>query len=119
MPDNTARRIDRLLTELASIIDQIGFEAAQDAISAWEGEVADDGDLPEWHAVFGAGMRHALDVAWDADDCADTCLIRLDWSDAGHSMTFRFDAAHGAGDTLGPVITSAVAKAIMGDFDHG
>ena len=112
MPD-AATRIARLLDELTSVTAQIGFEAARDAVSQWENTQGDD-EQPGWHEVLAGGLNHALTVAEDADACADTCHIRIDWSDAGRALTFRFDAGKGAGLDFGATITTAVVKAIRG-----
>lgn len=113
MPDHTTDRLSRLLDELASITDQIGFEAARDAISAWGDAQADD-DQPDWYDVLASGLRHALTVAEDANTDAGMCHIRIDWPVARRAVAVRFDADHGAGPDLGATITAAVAKAIAG-----
>jgi len=106
-------RLSRLLDELASITDQIGFEAARDAVSLWENTQSDAGQ-PDWLDALGAGLRHALTVAEDADRCADMCHIRIDWPTASRALSWRFDAEQGAGQDFGATITAAVAKAIEG-----
>ena len=106
-------RLSRLLDELASITDQIGFEAARDAVSLWENTQSDAGQ-PDWLDALGAGLRHALTVAEDADRCADMCHIRIDWPAASRALSWRFDAGQGAGPDFGATITAAVARAIEG-----
>lgn len=108
-----ARRIRRLLTELSTAIDRIGFDAGRDAITAWEDGCDESDDPPAAFAVLAAGLRHTLDIAEDHDSGADTCHIRIDWPNSGRALSFRF-GAHGAGETLSPIITTAVANAIRG-----
>lgn len=110
MPDQTDR-ISRLLDELASITDQIGFEATIDAVSLWEYAQSDAGQ-PDWRDTLGAGLRHALTMAEDAEAGADMCHIRIDWHVAGRALSWRFDAGQGAGPDFGATITAAVAHAI-------
>ena len=106
-------RLSRLLDELASITDQIGFEAVCDAVGLWENAQADAGE-PDWREVLGAGLRHALEVARDADTGAAMCHIRIDWPAAARALSWRFDAVQGAGPDFGATIPAAVARAIEG-----
>jgi len=52
---DTDARLSRLLDELASITDQIGFEAVCDAVGLWENAQA-DADESDWREVLGAGQ---------------------------------------------------------------
>jgi len=113
MPDPT-KSLHNILDLFTRAVATYGFEAVSDAVSAWENARADDDDQPDWHEVLASGIRHALEVAKAADDCADTCHIRIEWSDTRRALSFGFDAT-GAGPTLTPIIERAVRKAARGE----
>jgi hypothetical protein len=119
---------DRVYQTTATVMDQLlalakaySAEEIGDAITAWTDSAANDGDqdAPGWLDLLGSELRAALDVVADADACDDTCFIRIIWSDKSRAITFRFDAAQGAGPRLGAAIASAVASAAHGDAKGG
>ena len=81
--ESATTRMACIMAELVGIIDEIGFAAARESISIRETDAEDYTGQPDWRGVFGAGIRHAIDVAEDADDCDDTCHICIAWPHDG------------------------------------
>lgn len=108
---NPYKTVHRAMHTLVRAIDQIGFEAAREAVMFWEDIVFVESQDRPWLANLASGVQHALAVAEDARDQANTCTIRIAWSAEDRHMQFRFPVGD-AGEVLGAVILNAVQKAI-------
>jgi hypothetical protein len=121
MSDRLYRRVAETMDQLMSLARTHPCEDIADAVMAWSDDVANDldQDTPSWYDLLASEVRAAFEIVADADLCQDTCFIRIVWSDKSRAVTFRFDAAQGAGPRLAAVIQNAVAAATIGDAKGG